>query len=111
MKLRKTKMKPKSTKNIVDAKKFESISDVNKMKVPDMMKLYSKDYQHPDELEKIPKYKNGFMTTIILDNLLGTKAFKLGCNYLTNCIIKNRHTAGGLNFCIAVQAIIKVPRM
>jgi len=46
-----------------------------------------------------------------LDNLLGTKAFKLGCNYLTNCIIKNRHTAGGLNFCIAVQAIIKVPRM
>ena len=74
---------------------FETISDVNKMKVPDMMKLYAKDYQHPEELEKIPKYKNGFIITIILDDLLGTKAFKLGRNYLTNC----RHTAGGLNFC------------
>jgi hypothetical protein len=89
---------------------FESISDVNKMKVPDMMKLYAKDYQHPDELEKIPKYKNGFITTIILDDLLGTKAFKLGRNYLVNCIIRNRHTAGGINFCIAVQAINSVPK-
>jgi len=74
---------------------FESISDVNRMKVPDMMKLYAKDYQHPDELKKIPKYKNGFITTIILDDVLGTKAFKLGRDYLTNCIIRNRHTAGG----------------
>ena len=61
---------------------FENISDVNKMKVPDMMRLYAKDYQHPDELEKIPKYENGFRTTIILDDLLETKAFKLGRNYL-----------------------------
>jgi len=89
---------------------FESISDVNKMRVIDMIKLYAKDYQHPDELEKIPKYKNGFITTIILDDLLGTKAFKLGRNYLTNCIIRNRHTAGGLNFCIAVQAMNSVPK-
>jgi len=63
---------------------FETISDVNKMKVPDMMKLYAKDYQHPEELEKIPKYKNGFIITIILDDLLGTKAFKLGRNYFVD---------------------------
>lgn len=89
---------------------FEKIKDVNKMKMEDMMILYNKDYIHPDELDDIPKYKNGFITTIILDDLLGTKAFKLGRNYLVNCIIRNRHTAGGLNFCIGVQAINSVPK-
>ena len=89
---------------------FETIKDVNKMKVPDMMRLFHKDYEHPDNLDDIPKYKNGFITTIILDDLLGTRAFKLGRNYLVNCIIRNRHTAGGINFCIAVQAINSVPK-
>lgn len=88
---------------------FEKIDDVNKMKIEDMMTLYAKDYEHPDDIEQ-PKYPNGFITTIILDDLLGTKAFKLGRNALTNCIIRNRHTAGGLNFCIAVQAINSVPK-
>ena len=88
---------------------FEKIEDPNKMKMDDMMTLYQKDFQHPDEIDK-PKYPDGFITTIILDDLLGSKAFKLGRNYLTNCIIRNRHTAGGLNFCIAVQAINSVPK-
>ncbi len=34
----------------------------------------------------------------------------MGRNALTNCLIRNRHTAGGLNFCIAVQAINSVPK-
>ena len=88
---------------------FEKIDDVNKMKKEDVMILFKKDFIEPEELE-IPKYPNGFITTIILDDLLGTKAFKLGRNALTNCIIRNRHTAGGLNFCIAVQAINSVPK-
>jgi hypothetical protein len=88
---------------------FEKIDDVNKMKMEDALTLYRHDFEHPDDIEK-PKYPNGFITTIILDDLLGTKAFKLGRNALTNCIIRNRHTAGGLNFCIAVQAINSVPK-
>ncbi len=88
---------------------FEKIDDVNKMKMEDALTLYRHDFEHPDDIEK-PKYQNQFVTTIILDDLLGTKAFKLGRNALTNCIIRNRHTAGGLNFCIAVQAINSVPK-
>ena len=88
---------------------FEKIDDPNKMKMEDMMTLYQKDFQHPDEIDK-PKYPDGCITTIIIDDCLGSKAFKLGRNYLTNCIIRNRHTAGGLNFCIAVQAINSVPK-
>lgn len=90
-------------------KVFEKVDDINQMDIKDMMLLYAKDFQHPDDIDK-PKYPNGFITTIILDDLLGSKAFKLGRNYLTNCIIRNRHTAGGLNFCIAVQAINSVPK-
>lgn len=88
---------------------FEKIDDVNKMKMEDALTLYRHDFEHPDDIDQ-PKYKNQFVTTIILDDLLGTKAFKLGRNALTNCIIRNRHTAGGLNFCIAVQAINSVPK-
>ena len=88
---------------------FEKIDDVNKMDIKDIMTLYEKDYEHPDNIDQ-PKYKNGFITTIILDDLLGTKAFKLGRNALTNCIIRNRHTAGGINFVICVQAINSCPK-
>ena len=88
---------------------FEKTDDINKINIDDCLLLHKYDFQHYNDIDK-PKYPNGFISTIILDDLLGSKAFKLGRNALTNCIIRNRHTAGGLNFCIAVQAINSVPK-
>lgn len=90
-------------------KTFEKIEDVNKMKIEDIMTLYKQDYEHPDNLEQ-PKYPKGFITNIIVDDMVGDKIFKLGRNFFVNSVLRNRHINSGLNFLIAVQAINSVPK-
>jgi len=88
---------------------FEKIKDVNNMDIEDIMTLFKKDYEHPDNIEK-PKYPDGFITNIIIDDMVGDKIFKLGRNYFVNTVLRNRHINSGLNFLIAVQAINSVPK-
>ena len=88
---------------------FEKIDDVNKMKIDDIMTLYEQDYEHYDNIDQ-PKYPSGFITNIIIDDMVGDKIFKLGRNFFTNSVLRNRHINSGLNFLIAVQAINSVPK-
>jgi hypothetical protein len=88
---------------------FEKIDDVNKMKIEDIMVLYEKDYEHYDNIEQV-KYPEGFITNIIVDDMVGDKIFKLGRNFFVNSVLRNRHINSGLNFLIAVQAINSVPK-
>ena len=88
---------------------FETIDDVNKMKIEDIMTLYEKDYEHPDNIEQC-KYPEGFIANIIVDDMVGNKIFRLGRNYFVNTVLRNRHINSGLNFLIAVQAINSVPK-
>ena len=88
---------------------FEKINDVNKMDIKDIMVLYEKEYEHYDNIDQ-PKYPDGFITNIIVDDMVGNKIFRLGRNYFVNTVLRNRHINSGLNFLIAVQAINSVPK-
>jgi hypothetical protein len=54
-----------------------------------------------------PKYPNGCFCFLILDDLVGSSAFKVqGRSYLTNVVLKNRHL--GINICILTQSMKSV---
>lgn len=101
----------KKYKNYVRCYKiFERTDDVNKMDIEDIMILNEKDFEHYDNIEKPKKYPDGFITNIIVDDMVGDKIFKLGRNYFTNTVLRNRHINSGLNFLIGIQAINSVPK-
>ena len=89
--------------------RFEKIKNINDLDIEQLMLLYNKDFEHPDEIQK-PKYPNNFYTIIILDDILGTSALRQGRSRLTYYLLKNRHTAGGISFIINVQNLMSVPK-
>lgn len=68
------------------------------------LKLEMTDYQPP----KACKYVNGVATFIVLDDLIGSSAFRLGKNPLISIVLKNRHLC--VSLLIATQSIKSVPR-
>jgi hypothetical protein len=74
-----------------------------------LMLLHSKDFIDPERLPK-PTYPDGFYSIIILDDVLGTSALRQGRSRLTYYMLKNRHTANGINFVINVQNLMAIPK-
>ena len=71
--------------------------------------LMETQLQHPDEHGEQPKYKRPCVTFLILDDLVGSDAFKaVGRSALTQLVLRNRHC----RICIAIlsQSLKSVPR-
>ena len=88
---------------------FEKIDDVNKMSNEKLMLLYERDFLHYDEIEQ-PKFKDKFITYILVDDCVSTSALKKGRSRMTYHALKNRHTGGGFNLIFCVQNIMEVPK-
>ena len=89
--------------------KFEKNKNIDDLKIEDLMILFNNNFVHFDELLK-PKFPNGFYTCIIFDDILGTTALRLGRSRLTYYMLKNRHTAQGINFIINTQHMLAIPK-
>lgn len=71
----------------------------------ELMELELMDYEKPKE----PTYPNGCTVFMVLDDLIGSSAFKsTGKSALTNLILKNRHL--GVNVLIATQSMRGIPK-
>jgi hypothetical protein len=75
----------------------------------DLMLLEKNNYEMIQE----PKYPNGFITFLIVDDCACSGIFKNGKSYFTNICIKNRHNSSvniPMNILIAVQQIFNIPK-
>lgn len=71
----------------------------------ELMELELMDYDKPQE----PTYPNGCVVFMVLDDLIGSSAFKsVGKSALTNLVLKNRHL--GINIMIATQSLKSIPK-
>jgi hypothetical protein len=71
----------------------------------ELMELELMDYDKPKE----PTYPNGCVVFMVLDDLIGSSAFKsTGKSALTNLVLKNRHL--GCNVLIATQSLKSIPK-
>ena len=88
-----------------------------------LMKVYRKfvndrrlTIEEIQDLEKMgyeppvpPRYPDGVCIFMVLDDLVGSEAFKaVGRSALTNLVLKNRHL--GINLCILTQNLKAIPR-
>jgi hypothetical protein len=89
--------------------RFQNVSNIDDLAVDDLMLLYNHDFTPPDEIPK-PTWPDSFYTIIILDDVLGTSALRQGRSRLTYYMLKNRHTAGGINFIVNIQNLMSVPK-
>jgi len=75
----------------------------------DMETLLETQMMNPREVMDRPKHERPVVNFLILDDLVGSSAFKsVGVSTLTNVVLKNRHIR--LNICILVQALKSVPK-
>ena len=74
----------------------------------DLILLHQNDFKPPSEIKQ-PKYPNGFVLHIIIDDMLGTNIFKNGKSAFTNLCIRNRHIVP-CNIIIATQSIMMIPK-
>lgn len=86
-------------------KRFLKMKDFDDLTVQELHKLEMNNYEPPKE----PKYPNGCITFFVLDDLVGSSAFKsVGKSALTNLVLKNRHL--GINMLIATQNLKAIPK-
>ena len=70
----------------------------SKLSHEEVLELEKMDFEPPEP----PRYPHGCVTFLILDDLVGSSAFKaVGKSCLTNLVLKNRHL--GINLIIATQ--------
>ena len=86
-------------------KKFLKVKHDDELTADELMALELTDFEPPTE----PKYPHGVVNFLILDDLIGSAAFKsTGKSALTNLILKNRHI--GVNILICAQSIKSIPK-
>jgi hypothetical protein len=86
-------------------KKFLKARSMNELDLEELMEIERMNYEAPQE----PKYPNGCVTFFILDDLIGSAAFKsTGKSALTNLVLKNRHLS--INIMVATQNLKAVPK-
>ena len=86
-------------------KKFLKMKRLEELSAEELMHLELTNYEPPQQ----PKYPNGVVTFFILDDLVGSTAFKsVGKSALTNLVLKNRHL--GINIMIATQNLKAIPK-
>jgi len=85
-------------------KRFIKSSDIQGMSDDDIIELEKMGFSEPIEC----KYPNGVFNVLVLDDLVGSGAFKTGRSFLTNVVLKNRHLS--LNICILSQSMKSIPK-
>jgi hypothetical protein len=78
--------------------------DIERMPPEELHELEEWDFEPPPK----PTYPNGVVTTLILDDLVGSVAFKQGKSALTHAVVNGRHL--GLNIAVLVQSPKAVPK-
>lgn len=85
--------------------KFLKIKRVEDLTQEELFELNLMDFEPPEK----PTYPNGCVNHIVLDDLIGSDAFKaVGKSALTNLVLKNRHL--GCCIYIATQALKAIPK-
>lgn len=94
-------------------KKFIKIEENINLLTPEELTILSKfDFKDPKDIPK-PKYPNGFITFLIVDDCACTSIFKNGKSYFNNVVIKNRHNSEyniPMNIIICVQQLFNIPK-
>lgn len=95
----------KYQKQLMVYRKFMKCKRIDELTQEDLFILESINYEMPSK----PKYPNGVSVFLILDDLIGSSAFKsVGKSALTNLVLKNRHH--GVNIIIATQSLKSIPK-
>jgi len=85
-------------------KKFLKARSMNELDLEELMEIERMNYEAPQE----PRYPNGCVTFFILDDLIGSAAFRsTGKSALTNLVLKNRHLAINIKNLKAVPKSIR----
>jgi hypothetical protein len=85
--------------------KFLKIKQVHDLTPDELIELEMMNYMPPEE----PRYKNKVVNFLILDDLIGSSAFKTtGKSAVTSLILKNRHL--GINILIMTQNLKAIPK-
>lgn len=85
-------------------RKASKLDDISKLKPDEIFRLEELNFEEPPK----PRFTRPPVNTIILDDLIGSEAFKAGKSPLTNALLRNRHFA--CNFAILSQSIKQVPK-
>jgi len=86
--------------------KMLKMRKIDDMTMEELWELDKMGYMPPVE----PEYTTAPITNLILDDLIGSTAFRNGRSPLTNLILRNRHLGGGCNIFICTQAMRQVPK-
>lgn len=87
-------------------KKMLKMRSLNDMEIEELWELDKMGYMPPEK----PEYETAPITNLILDDLIGSNAFRNGRSPVMNLILRNRHVGGGLNIFICTQAMRQVPK-
>lgn len=85
-------------------KKYMKSQDLEDLEEEELMMLEEMSFMEPHPC----RYPGGAYNFLILDDLVGSGAFKNGRSFLTNTVLKNRHL--GINICILTQSIRSIPK-
>jgi hypothetical protein len=85
--------------------KFLNVQSIDQLRPDELIRLATYDFNAPIP----PKYSNGVVNYILLDDLVGSSALKNGRSYLNYIIIRNRHMR--INVGILVQSMKSVPKI
>lgn len=86
-------------------RKFRKCKHIDELEPKELFELESTDFAEPTP----PDYPDGCVTHFILDDLIGSSAFKsTGKSALTNLVLKNRHL--NINIMIATQNLKAIPK-
>ena len=86
-------------------KKFRRCKYIEELDPEEVMELERWDFKAPEP----PRYPRGCVTFLVLDDLVGSSAFKAtGKSALTNLCLKNRHLA--INILICTQNLKAIPK-
>lgn len=86
-------------------KKFLKCKSVDELTHKELIDLELNNFEPPKE----PRFPHGVVNFLVLDDLIGSSAFKqTGKSALTNLILKNRHV--GVNIMICTQNLKAIPK-
>jgi hypothetical protein len=86
-------------------KKFVKAKSIDELTPFEIIQLELNNFEPPNE----PRYPFGCVVFLILDDLIGSSAFKsVGKSALTSLVLRNRHV--GVNIIIATQSLKSIPK-
>lgn len=85
-------------------KKMLKMRRLDDLTMEDLFSLNQRNFEPPEP----PEYEHPPITNLILDDLIGTSAFRNGRSPLTNLLLRNRHHQ--LNIIICSQTLKQIPK-